>query len=79
MPFDLPELAHMALALREACLGIIELAHPDSKPVVHEEYRAALLKTGIRTHQETSPAEEKQTETWAYLFKVSSQAMIRSC
>ena len=41
MPFSLSELVAMSLALRDACLGIIELAHPDTRPALKEDYRAA--------------------------------------
>ena len=34
MPFRLVDLAEMALTLRDICLGIIDLAHPDTKPVI---------------------------------------------
>lgn len=34
MPFKLDELPHIAQMLCEACLGIIELTHPDTKPVI---------------------------------------------
>jgi len=33
MPFRLSELAQMSLTLRDVCLGIISLTHPDTRPV----------------------------------------------
>ncbi|KAK7488482.1 hypothetical protein BaRGS_00020267 [Batillaria attramentaria] len=72
MPFTLREMVPMSLALRNACLGIIELAHPDAKFSVNEDYRQALHKTGVLNRQQASEDEEKETRLWAFLFKVIS-------
>ncbi|XP_071445333.1 ubiquitin-protein ligase E3C [Hetaerina americana] len=42
MPFSLPELASLSLSLKDACLGLVELAFPESRPGVHDDYRTAL-------------------------------------
>ena len=68
MPFSLVELVPMTLMLRDSCLGIIELAHPDAKPMVTEEYKEALRMTGVREINKQTRDEE--TRRWAYLFKV---------
>jgi ubiquitin-protein ligase E3 C len=60
----------MSLALRNACLGIIELAHPDAKFSVNEDYRQALHKTGVKRKQVTEEEDERETRLWAHLFKV---------
>ena len=39
MPFSLPELVSMSLHLRDISLGLVELAFPESRPVVREDYR----------------------------------------
>jgi hypothetical protein len=39
MPFSLSELSSLALTLRDVCLGIIELTHPDTKPAVGSRHR----------------------------------------
>ena len=39
MPFTLAELPHMALTLRDVCLGIIDLTHPDTKPSSGSRHR----------------------------------------
>ncbi|XP_046334142.2 ubiquitin-protein ligase E3C-like [Haliotis rufescens] len=72
MPFRIDELVPMSRALRDACLGIIELAHPDAKRAVNDDYRLALQKTGIRNREMVGEEEEEETRQWAYLFKVIS-------
>ncbi|KAG8224519.1 hypothetical protein J437_LFUL004210 [Ladona fulva] len=42
MPFTLPELASLSLSLKDACLGLVELAFPESRPGVRDDYRTAL-------------------------------------
>ncbi len=42
MPFTLAELVTMSLSLRDVTLGLIELAFPQSRPVVREEYQQAV-------------------------------------
>lgn len=70
MPFTLREIVPMSLALRNACLGIIELAHPDARFSINEDYRQALHKTGIKRRQTSEVDHEKETRLWAFLFKV---------
>ncbi|KAL5017056.1 hypothetical protein ScPMuIL_006645 [Solemya velum] len=76
MPFSLSELAPMAHALRDTCLGIIELAHPDAKPTVNEDYREALKRTGVKYRSDRLQEELKKSRQWAYLFKVIA-ALVR--
>lgn len=69
MPFSLDELVPMSLALRDACLGIVELAYPDSHFSFNEDYKSALQRTGVR--MATHNTDHLQQEiTWAYVFKV---------
>lgn len=70
MPFTLPELVPMMIQLRDVCLGIIELAHPDAKPTVNEDYRIALKRTGVKTRNNNTKENTKQTMQWGHLFKV---------
>ncbi|XP_076462782.1 ubiquitin-protein ligase E3C-like [Babylonia areolata] len=69
MPFSLREMVAMSLALRNVCVGIIELAHPDSKLTASEDYRLALYKTGSRRKDDVE-REKRETSMWAFLFKV---------
>ena len=74
MPFTLREIVPMTRALRDACLGIIELAHPDARPDLRDEYRAAFRSVGVITATSsmfTSQQLNQQRQMWAYLFKVS--------
>ena len=73
MPFQIAELVPMSLALRDACIGIIELAHPDTKPTLKEDYRKAFQSVGATSNLLTLDELKKQMDTWAYLFKVSSR------
>jgi len=70
MPFSLLEVVQMVIALRDVCLGIIELAHPDAKPTVNEDYRVALARVGVPTRRHNPREISKQTREWGYLFKV---------
>lgn len=70
MPFTLREIVPMSLALRNACLGIIELAHPDARFSINEDYRQALNKTGVKRRQTSELEYKKETRLWAFLFKV---------
>ena len=71
MPFKLTELVPMVLMLRDTCLGIIELAHPDAKLSVTEDYREALRRTAMKDkHYVTQDDSLELTSTWSFLFKV---------
>lgn len=73
MPFDLAEVMQMVIALRDVCLGIIELAYPDAKPTVNDDYRQALKTVGVKAKQTNSRDIDRQTRQWEYLFKVHFQ------
>ncbi|BFZ16582.1 hypothetical protein BsWGS_19621 [Bradybaena similaris] len=72
MPFSLDEVVLMCQSLRDTCLGIIELAHPDSRVAISNDYREALKKTGALGSTSSSDDSPEQTKQWAYLFKVTS-------
>ena len=46
MPFTLRELVPMSLALRDVTLGLIELAFPESRPSIREDYQQAVRYAG---------------------------------
>ncbi|KAK2578758.1 hypothetical protein KPH14_012282 [Odynerus spinipes] len=59
MPFTTTELVILSTHLKEVCLGLVELAFPDTRPTIGEDYKNALgssctigtpLITHIRTH-----------------------------
>jgi len=69
MPFNLLDVIQMVIALRDVCLGIIELAYPDAKPTMNDDYRLALKKVGVKSRSNTKEM-DRQTRQWEYMFKV---------
>ncbi|CAE1170740.1 UBE3C [Acanthosepion pharaonis] len=68
MPFSLSELVPMSLTLRDACLGIIELANPEAKLVMNKDYQQALNKTRVSFNSEENSS-KNQPHLWRHLFK----------
>ncbi len=60
----------MSLALRDACLGIIELAHPNTRPAIAEDYKKAFQSIGVVHHEFTEEELLRHQFTWAHVFKV---------
>jgi hypothetical protein len=65
MPFTLSSLVPLILTLKEVCLGLVELAFPDSRPSVRDDYR-----TAVHGQDQPSAITNQQTQMWAHLFKV---------
>lgn len=63
MPFALSELVGMSLKLKEVSLGLVELAFPDSRPSVKDQYKSA-----VHPDEDIVPS---NTAMWAHLFKVN--------
>ncbi|KAM5157022.1 ubiquitin-protein ligase E3C [Mantella aurantiaca] len=70
MPFTLQELIVLSRCLRDACLGIIKLAYPETKPEVREEYMAAFRSVGVTTNLEMQQRIQTEQKRWIQLFKV---------
>ncbi|XP_033021687.1 ubiquitin-protein ligase E3C [Lacerta agilis] len=70
MPFTLEELVLLSRCLRDACLGIIKLAYPETKPEVREEYIAAFRSVGVTTNTEMQQCIQTEQKRWIQLFKV---------
>ncbi|XP_001510756.1 ubiquitin-protein ligase E3C [Ornithorhynchus anatinus] len=70
MPFTLEELIILSRCLRDACLGIIKLAYPETKPEVREEYIAAFRSVGVTTNSEMQQCIQTEQKRWIQLFKV---------
>ena len=79
MPFQVHELVPMSLALRDTCLGIIELVHPDTKPSLKEDYKKAFQSVGIMQNTLTAAQVQQQQRTWAYVFKVRTVYNLGVC
>lgn len=70
MPFTLEELVVLSRCLRDACLGIIKLAYPETKPEVREEYITAFQSIGVTTSSEMQQCIQMEQKRWIQLFKV---------
>ncbi|KAG8573428.1 hypothetical protein GDO81_012404 [Engystomops pustulosus] len=70
MPFTLEELVILSRCLRDACLGIIKLAYPETKPEMREEYMAAFRSVGVTTNVEMQQRIQTEQKRWIQLFKV---------
>ncbi|XP_047552066.1 ubiquitin-protein ligase E3C isoform X5 [Lutra lutra] len=70
MPFTLEELVALSRCLRDACLGIIKLAYPETKPEVREEYITAFQSVGVITSSEMQQCIQMEQKRWVQLFKV---------
>ena len=75
MPFRLDELIHMSLSLRNACLGMIECAHPETRPTVTKDYTRAMASVGVSAHGRSSDV----ASTWMHVFKVNSLGYLKTC
>uniref|UniRef100_A0A8I3WJZ0 Ubiquitin-protein ligase E3C n=1 Tax=Callithrix jacchus TaxID=9483 RepID=A0A8I3WJZ0_CALJA len=71
MPFTLEELIMLSRCLRDACLGIIKLAYPETKPEVREEYITAFQSIGVTTSSEMQQCIQMEQKRWIQLFKVT--------
>ncbi|MEQ2173915.1 hypothetical protein GOODEAATRI_002497 [Goodea atripinnis] len=70
MPFTLSELVTLSRCLRDACLGIIKLAYPETKAEHREEYMAAFRSVGVKTNTEVQQRIQAEQKRWVQLFKI---------
>ncbi|XP_060721111.1 ubiquitin-protein ligase E3C-like [Tachysurus vachellii] len=75
MPFSLPELVTLSRCLRDACLGIIKLAHPETRSGYSEEYAAMFRSVGVKTSSQVQQSVQNQQKPWVQLFKVSANLL----
>ncbi|XP_031835473.1 ubiquitin-protein ligase E3C isoform X2 [Nomia melanderi] len=65
MPFTISELVMLSSHLKGVCLGLVELAFPDSRLTVRDDYKDAVLGPSC-------PIQNQQdTQMWTHLFKVT--------
>ncbi|XP_029044161.1 ubiquitin-protein ligase E3C [Osmia bicornis bicornis] len=65
MPFTTSELVMLSSHLKGVCLGLVELAFPDNRPTVRDDYKTAVLGPSC-------PIQSQQdTQMWTHLFKVT--------
>eukprot|EP00092_Neocalanus_flemingeri_P033885 GFUD01036847.1.p1 GENE.GFUD01036847.1~~GFUD01036847.1.p1 ORF type:complete len:1078 (-),score=314.76 GFUD01036847.1:112-3345(-) len=67
MPFTLSELVPMSLHLRDIALGLVELAFPESRPSVREDYRQAV--NSVRTVSQEMDDCPTDIAIWSHMFK----------
>ncbi|XP_033342932.2 ubiquitin-protein ligase E3C [Megalopta genalis] len=65
MPFTISELVMLSSHLKGVCLGLVELAFPDSKPTVRNDYKDAVLGSSCPVPN------QQDTKIWTHLFKVT--------
>lgn len=65
MPFTTYDLAILSSHLKGVCLGLVELAFPDTRPSVRDDYKNAVL--GPSSSISSTP---QNTQMWTHLFKV---------
>ncbi|XP_033208401.1 ubiquitin-protein ligase E3C [Belonocnema kinseyi] len=65
MPFTTSDLVPLSNHLKGICLGLVELAFPDTRPSVRDDYKSVVL--GLSP---SSPSEQN-THVWTHLFKVT--------
>ncbi|XP_047985069.1 ubiquitin-protein ligase E3C [Leguminivora glycinivorella] len=65
--FEFSELGGLCRMLRQVCLGLVELAYPESRPAVNTQYRDAVGAT--------IELAGSQTPAWSHLFKVCTHLL----
>lgn len=65
MPFTISELVLLSSHLKGVCLGLVELAFPDSRPTVRDDYKNVVLGPSC------SLQNQQDTQMWTHLFKVT--------
>lgn len=64
MPFSTSEMAYLCGVLRDIALGLIDLALPDAKPTIGDNYKEAFL------NYNSNPSHEAERHRWNQLFEV---------
>ncbi|CAG9796441.1 unnamed protein product [Diatraea saccharalis] len=67
--FEFSELGGLCRTLRQVCLGLVELAYPETRPVVGGSYKDAVGNTQIEL------SGKNQTPAWSHLFKVCTHLL----
>ena len=74
VPCSGSDLVWRVRCLREACLGIIKRAYPETKSEHREEYAAAFRSVGVKTNSQVQQHIQAQQKRWVQLFKVRSDS-----
>lgn len=81
MPFSIPELIPLSTTLKEISLGLVELAFPETRSSLHENYRTMISSlsggearsfggTGSLVGRQRSQPYEQNRQIWPHLLKV---------
>ncbi|CAB4065040.1 unnamed protein product [Lepeophtheirus salmonis] len=69
MPFTLKELTPMSLNLRDVALGLIQLAFPESRLTIREDYQLA-VQSARSPSNKMNKEDPKDVTMWSHLFKI---------
>lgn len=69
MPFTLSEVAELASVLRDVCLGLVELAYPETRTNASFSFTSKSRLT-------PSSNADQETRLWMHLFKVSNRHLL---
>lgn len=64
MPFTTYDLVILSSHLKGVCLGLVELAYPETRPTIRDDYKNAVLGPS------SSSIAPQSTQIWAHLLKV---------
>ena len=76
MPFSLRELVPMSLALRDVTIGLVELAFPETRPTVREDYQNVVKSFRGKEDAAEMPNEACDVQVWSHLFR-TTVALVR--
>lgn len=68
MPFTVEEIIPLSTTLKEICLGLVELAFPETRQVLKENYRYVLNK--IANQEKADISQNSNTNIWPNLLRV---------
>lgn len=67
--FEFSELGGLCRTLRQVCLGLVELAYPETRPAVGGLYKDAVGQTDVEL------SAKNRTPAWSHLFKVCTSLL----
>jgi ubiquitin-protein ligase E3 C len=68
MPFQITDVVHMCLTLKELAIGLVELAFPETRSAIRDHYRNILL--GNSDDSQSSALISQEKAVWTQLLKV---------
>uniref|UniRef100_A0A336MWB4 Ubiquitin-protein ligase E3C n=1 Tax=Culicoides sonorensis TaxID=179676 RepID=A0A336MWB4_CULSO len=71
MPFTLQEIVPLSTTLKEMCLGLVELAFPETRANLNDNYRTMLSSLTDNSDKERKALNMINNNVWAHLLKTS--------